>query len=138
MKAQELHTSGVHPNNIVTTGAILTQAESLDARAADEIKQFSGTADEIANWDPHDYVSSHYWQVRVAHAALMSAVWLVVFPIGGMIPRLTRGNTNLIVVHAVIQMIGFWTLVAAAGMGIWMAKEIDQVRELATTLHRYD
>lgn len=101
-------------------------AETI-ARATEVSNQVPSTANKILNFDPHDYVPSHYWKVRVAHAALMSAVWLVIFPIGGILPRLTRSNTNLIMVHAVVQMVGFWIVVAAAGMGIWMAQQIDEV-----------
>lgn len=114
-------------NSDIAVNTVNAKTATLDTRTPDDMKQFSGTADQIANFDPHDYVPSHYWKVRVAHAALMSAVWLVIFPIGGIIPRLISRNPHLITFHAILQMIGFWIVVAAAGMGIWMANEIDQV-----------
>lgn len=126
------------------SSSVLSQAElqsTLDERA--DFNQFSGTADQILRFDPHDYVPSHYSLVRVAHAALMSAVFLVIFPLGGMIPRLSsrRATTSdeayrkLMWLHATLQMIGFWIVIAGAGMGIWMGKEIDQVSPFYITFH---
>lgn len=87
--------------------------------------QLSGPADQD---DPHDYVPEYYSAIRVIHAALMSAVWLVLFPVGAVIIRvLPRDHPYLVAIHAGIQMVAFWIFVAAAGMGIWMAKEIEQV-----------
>jgi len=64
--------------------------------------------------------------VRIAHAVTMSVVWLVILPLGGIIPRVMR-DSRFVWVHAIMQMIGFWLNVVAAAMGIWMAKQIDQV-----------
>ena len=127
-----LEVSGVQ----LTLLQVVCNAEAQsENRPRAEMNQFSGTADQILRFDPHDYVPSHYSLVRVAHAVLMSTVWLVIFPIGGMIPRLSwRANTmtdetfrRLMWFHATLQMIGFWIVMGAAGMGIWMAKTIDRV-----------
>lgn len=52
----------------------------------------------------------------------MSTVCLILFPFGALM-----GKPSVIKYHIIIQMTAFWMFVAAAGMGIWMAKEIDQV-----------
>lgn len=99
------------------------------SRSADaKLPPFSGTADDIAKYDPHDYVPKGYSKIRVAHAVLMSVVFLIVFPVGGIIQRLMR-DESLVMVHAFLQMIGFWIVMIAGGMGIWMGVQIDQVRE---------
>lgn len=74
--------------------------------------------------DPHDYVPSNYSTIRVAHAVLMSTVCLILFPLGALLSK-----PDIIRYHIVIQMLAFWIFVAAAGMGIWMAKEIDEVSQ---------
>jgi len=106
------------------------QSQSLTTRQT----PFSGTADAIDNFDPHNYVPPSYRYVRIAHATTMSVVWLLIFPLGGIIPRVMT-NRRLVWVHAIMQMVGFWLNVGAAAMGIWMAREIKQVCIcLSTTL----
>lgn len=95
-----------------------------------KLPPFSGTADDIAKYDPHDYVPQSYSRIRVAHAVMMSVVFLIVFPVGGIIQRLMR-DESLVMVHAVLQMIGFWIVMMAGGLGIWMGVQIDQVRAFA-------
>ncbi|KAK5955337.1 hypothetical protein OHC33_004019 [Knufia fluminis] len=89
---------------------------------------FTGTADAIDSYDPHDYVPTHYSKTRIAHAVTMSVTWLLIFPLGGIIPRV-MSDRRLVWVHAIMQMVGFWLTVGAAGMGIWMAKEIKQLNK---------
>lgn len=114
----------------VLAASLLTLAV-LSAGVEAKLPPFSGTADDIADYDPHDYVPSNYSKVRLAHAVLMSAVFLIVFPVGGIIQRLMR-DESLVMVHAVLQMIGFWIVMIAGCMGIWMGKQIDQVRQFGT------
>lgn len=109
------------------SGASAKQSPDLAARQSTKLTSFSGTADAIDRYDPHDYVPSHYSKVRIAHAVTMSVVWLVIFPLGAIIPRVID-DRRFLRVHALIQMVGFSLNVVAAAMGIWMAQAIKHVR----------
>lgn len=90
----------------------------------------SSRSTQGADYDPHDFVPVQYSTVRIVHAVLMSIVFLVLFPTGAIFGTLIHVRDMLFInwkFHAWIQMVAFWIFIAAAGMGIWMAKEIDQV-----------
>jgi len=76
--------------------------------------------------DPESYIPKSYTTVRVIHATLASTAWLILFPLGSIIPRLRRDL--VFPLHAGIQMFAYAVFAAAAGMGIWMAKNSQQVR----------
>lgn len=101
-------------------------AQDLSKRQNGNITHFVGTADQINNYDPHDYVPKAYSTVRIVHAVAMSLAYLIIFPIGSILIRVMT-YAELIRIHIILQMIGFWIVVAGSAMGIWMAKQIDQV-----------
>ena len=72
--------------------------------------------------NPESYIPKSYTTVRVIHATLASTAWLILFPLGSIIPRLRRDL--VFPLHAGIQMFAYAVFAAAAGMGIWMAKKL--------------
>ncbi|KAK5208836.1 hypothetical protein LTR41_005233 [Exophiala xenobiotica] len=66
---------------------------------------------------------SSYKTVRIVHAVLAASVFLIFFPVGGIIMRVSR-HPKAIWVHAAVQTFGYVVFVAAAGCGIWMAKKV--------------
>lgn len=68
----------------------------------------------------------HYIYVRIAHAVLAASAFLLWFPVGGIIIRVWN-HPQIVWIHAVFQGLGMAVFVAAAGMGIWMAKNIHEV-----------
>lgn len=115
----------------VNLAAATIQDETISPRQAswNSPDTQSTSSTQGADYDPHDFVPEQYNTVRVIHAALMSMVFLLLFPFGGIIIRALHIPYVVkdIYIHAGIQMVAFWIFIAAAGMGIWMAKEINQV-----------
>lgn len=70
---------------------------------------------------------ANFLTVRIVHAAVMSTAVLFFFPFGGIVIRVLR-HRHIVWIHAALQMIGWTVYVAGAGMGIYLAKSINQVR----------
>ncbi|KIW53563.1 hypothetical protein PV05_09123 [Exophiala xenobiotica] len=66
---------------------------------------------------------SNYKTVRIVHAVLAASAFLIFFPVGGIIMRVSR-HPNAIWIHAAVQTFGYVVFVTAAGLGIWMAKKV--------------
>ncbi|KAI9879012.1 MAG: hypothetical protein M1823_006884 [Watsoniomyces obsoletus] len=62
--------------------------------------------------------------MRVAHAVMASACMLIFFPFGGVILRIVSvdNHPHIVWFHAGVQMFAYTLFLAAAGVGIWMAK----------------
>lgn len=81
-------------------------------------------------FDPYAWLPVDYKAVRAAHGALATFTWLILFPLGALVIRFSglQPTTYVVWLHAKLQMAAYVLFIAAAGMGIWMAKHIRSVR----------
>lgn len=68
----------------------------------------------------------NYKTFRIVHAALAASAFLIFFPVGGIIMRVSR-HPNAVWVHAAVQSLGYVVFMIASGFGIWMAKKSHSV-----------
>lgn len=61
-----------------------------------------------------------------AHGALAALAFVAVFPIGGILVRLAS-FTALVWVHAALQAFGFLIYIAAFGIGVWLATNLQEL-----------
>lgn len=64
--------------------------------------------------------------ILIAHGVLASAAFVLLFPLGAILVRLLHFRT-LVWIHAAVQVFSYLVYAAAAGIGIWLAIEIDKV-----------
>ena len=64
--------------------------------------------------------------ILVAHGVMASAAFVVLFPLGAVLVRLLHFRT-LVWIHAAVQIFSYLVYAAGAGIGIWLAIEIDEV-----------
>lgn len=88
------------------------------------------TAYLAGTFDPKTELPSHFEVIRNVHGALATFAWLILFPIGALIIRFSglQPTAYIVWLHAKLQMAAYVVFIAAAGMGIWMAKTIYAVR----------
>ena len=72
--------------------------------------------------------SSNIDTIAVAHGTLAAIVFLAFFPSGAIFVRIP-GMARHVWVHAGIQIFSYCCFVAAAGLGIYMATELDETSE---------
>ncbi|KAF2717471.1 iron reductase domain protein [Polychaeton citri CBS 116435] len=65
-------------------------------------------------------------RIFIAHGVLASLAFVLLFPIGGILIRVAS-FTGCIWVHAAIQAIAYLIYIAAFGLGIYMATQIDKL-----------
>ncbi|KIW12598.1 hypothetical protein PV08_09876 [Exophiala spinifera] len=65
----------------------------------------------------------NYRTFRIVHATLAAGAFLIFFPVGGIVMRISR-HPNAVRVHAAVQTTGYITFMTAGGFGIWMAKKV--------------
>lgn len=119
--AAALSINPLHPSAIPMWNAPPSYSSSSDPNGANTTWT-NGTVNAI------DLLPKGYSRVCVAHAVLACTAFLILFPLGGIIPRLgIRPMAQLVPLHVGIQMFAYAVFAAAAGMGIWMARNIQEV-----------
>ena len=73
----------------------------------------------------------HAHNVVIAHAAMASLAFVLLFPVGAIVMRLLN-LAGLVWLHAAIQILAYIIYIAAFGMGIWIARSKDLVSESGT------
>ena len=84
---------------------------------------------DIPEWIMH--IPKNIATVRIAHAVLAACAFLLFFPAGGIILRVSN-HYHTVWVHALVQGFAFILFTASAGMGIYMAKHLHVVSALPT------
>lgn len=64
--------------------------------------------------------ATHY---RTIHGILAAVAFAILFPVGAIAMRLVPGRAALWV-HAITQLVGYIIFVTAAGLGIWLVREV--------------
>ncbi|OCT45532.1 integral membrane protein [Cladophialophora carrionii] len=64
-------------------------------------------------------------RILIAHAVLASVVWVMFIPSLAILLRLNLKNPIVLKIHAVGQILSYVIYVVAAGMGIWLAQQLD-------------
>jgi hypothetical protein len=71
-----------------------------------------------------DDTPSNFDMVKEGHAIILPIAWVILFPLGAVIMRLSPRMINI---HIAIQLFALMLTTVGVGMGIWMAMNSDQV-----------
>ena len=71
--------------------------------------------------------AANYDNIKTAHASLGSAAWVFIFPLGAIIMALVR-HPRVWIFHAGLQIVGLIAITVGSAMGIWMARDQQEVR----------
>ena len=64
-------------------------------------------------------------RVIIAHAVLACLAWVLFIPFGAILLRLNLKSPVILKLHTAIQIFSYLIFVAAVGMGIWLARQIE-------------
>lgn len=69
---------------------------------------------------------ANYDSIKTAHASLGSAAWVFIFPLGTIVIALVR-HPRVWIFHAGLQIVGLLAITVGSAMGIWMARDQQEV-----------
>ena len=75
------------------------------------------------------------YPVMVAHGVMAAVAWAILFPIGAILLRLNINHPIILKLHMYLQMFAYLVYVAAAGMGIWLAMQLESYFDVWSDPH---
>jgi hypothetical protein len=74
-------------------------------------------------------------RILIAHAVMASLVWVMFIPSLAILLRLNLKNPIVLRIHAVGQILSYVIYVVAAGMGIWLAQQLEPYSDVWSDPH---
>ncbi|KIX02812.1 uncharacterized protein Z518_08755 [Rhinocladiella mackenziei CBS 650.93] len=115
-----------------STSATPSATESVTATSTDSVSTpTGGVSNPIASSDPSSSGASQTVRdpnenVRIAHAAIMSLVFVVMFPLAALTVYLPYNN-KVRHIHAPLQVLGIMLMITGLGLGVELGKRLDEL-----------
>lgn len=61
--------------------------------------------------------------ILIAHAVIASAVWVLFVPWAALLLRINIKSPVVLKLHALLQIVSYLLYIAAAGLGVWLARQ---------------